>query len=145
MLSKHIFSIKGWCKEVVYLHTNKESDAREWTHFWMVKWHMGGVEVGGGLQCKMLWSMMPTNVQPNILWHQIMAAWKLRLVEEFMFIPVFKKLLIFQQSKWDSLLYSVWCDSLAPLTHPETCWMQPPLFAVLPSSTAPSAVAKQPT
>lgn len=51
----------------------------------------------------------------------------------------------FQQSKWDSLLYSVWCDSLALLTHPETCWMQPLLFAVLPSSTAPSTVAKQPT
>lgn len=39
--------------------------------------------------------------------------------------------------------WCVWCDSLAQLT--ETCWMQPPLFAVLPSSTAPSTVAKQPT
>lgn len=61
-------------------------------------------------------------------------------------IPYSKKnLLIFQQSKRRLLLYSMWCHSLALLTHPETCWMQPPLFAVLPSSTAPRTVAKQPT
>lgn len=50
-----------------------------------------------------------------------------------------------QLSKWGLILYSVRSDSLALLTHPETCWMQPPLFAVLPSSTAPRAVARQPT
>lgn len=110
---------------------------------------LDGEQHRGSIQCKMLWRMMPTNVHSACRIRLLKTVWKLCCVKEFKFmafhfcIPT-KHLLVFQQRKWDPL-YSVWCDSIALLTHPETCWMQPPLFAVLPSSTAPSTVAKQPT
>lgn len=133
----HSIWSKGWCWEIRNLHTNTESDAREWACAWVVKQMQNGVK-----------KTKPANMEPAMLWNQTMSMCKWMHVhhvsERFFCIPR-KTVLIFQESKWDSLLLSVWCDSLAVLTHPETCWMQPPLFAVLPSSTAPSTVAKQPT
>lgn len=108
-----------------------EADAREWTYVWVVK-QQGGGGGGGG-------PPMQNSVRNDA---SKCAAWYAVALNNCRVKTALRNCSFFNKAKRFH-----YCTVTAShlLTHPGTCWMKPPLFAVLPSSTAPSTVAKQPT
>lgn len=121
----HILIVSGQSQRLMsgssLLAHKYRSDAREWTYFRVMRQHRGWAGVSNPKCCDEWSTQMHSLPYCGITYNSVMlrnARWS-----HLRFLAYKKDLLIFLQSKWVSLPYSVSCDSQALLTHPETCWM----------------------